>query len=247
MVTPIKVNDRPLYAQAVDVLRGLIGKEGYEPGDRLPPEIELANELGISRTTLRVAMGTLEREGLIVRRQGLGTFVTDRSPAGLRGGLQFLQTLQSLAEEAGLEAETSEREVSVVAASAEWAEMLRVDAATALNRVQYTIAVAGQCVASIDTLVPETTISLQELAARGGSLLTVLLERTEIELSYTHSQIYAVEADASLARRLSVGKGKALLHLVETYFDRKGKPIALSYNHFVTDRFSFYIGRMIMQ
>jgi GntR family transcriptional regulator len=246
MVTPIKVDDRPLYAQAVDVLRSLISEGDYETGDRLPPEIELAEELGISRTTLRVAMGTLEREGLIVRRQGLGTFVTDRSPAGLRGGLQFLQTLQSLAEEAGLETETSERELSVVAASAQWAEILRVEAGTALNRVQYTIAVEGLPVGSIDTLVPETTISMQELTAGRGSLLALLLKHSEIEVSYTHSQVYAVEASANLADRLEVGEGKALLHLVETYFDRKGRPVALSYNHFVTDRFSFYIGRMIL-
>ena len=246
MVTPIKVKDRPLYAQAVDALRSLISEEGYEPSDRLPPEMELADELGISRTTLRVAMGTLEREGLIVRRQGLGTFVGDRSPASLQGGLQFLQTLQSLAENAGLKTETSERELSVVPATAEWAEKLRVDEGTALNRVRYSIAVEGQCVASIDTLVPEPTITMQELAAGSGSLLALLLGRTQIELSYTHSQIYAVEADLSLVESLQVDQGKALLHLVETYYDRGGRPIALSYNHFVTDRFSFHIGRMIL-
>ena len=104
----------------------------------------------------------------------------------------------------------------------------------------------GLRVASIDTLVPETTISMQDLAAGHGSLLSVLLERSDIEVSYTHSQVYAVEAAASLAHRLHVDEGKALLHLIETYFDRKGKPIALSYNHFVTDRFSFYIGRIIL-
>jgi GntR family transcriptional regulator len=246
MVTPIKVKNRPLYAQAVDVLRSLIGEGDYEPGDRLPPEKELADELGISRTTLRVAMGTLERQGIIVRRQGLGTFVADRSPASLEGGLQFLQTLQSLAENAGLRAETSERDLSVVLATPEWAEMLRVKSGTALNRVRYTIAVEGLCVASIDTLVPEATITLHELAAASGSLLALLLDQAEIELSYTHSQIYAVEADASLADRLHVNEGKALLHLVETYYDRTGRPIALSYNYFVTDRFSFYIGRIIL-
>ena len=47
MITPIKVDDRPLYAQAIDVLRSLISEGGYEPGDRFPPEIELADELGI--------------------------------------------------------------------------------------------------------------------------------------------------------------------------------------------------------
>lgn len=47
-----------------------------EPGDQLPTEQELCRDLGVSRITVRRAMGDLEREGLIVRQQGRGTFAS---------------------------------------------------------------------------------------------------------------------------------------------------------------------------
>ena len=50
------------------------------PGDQLPPEPELARQLGVSRPTLREALRTFADRGLLVRRQGVGTFVASRLP-----------------------------------------------------------------------------------------------------------------------------------------------------------------------
>lgn len=49
-----------------------------KPGDRLPPERELAGELGVSRPSLREAIQKLASKGMLVSRQGGGTYVTDR-------------------------------------------------------------------------------------------------------------------------------------------------------------------------
>lgn len=58
-------------------LRGYIADKGYERGGRLPPERHLTDELGISRATLRKALDALERDGVIWRHVGKGTFVSD--------------------------------------------------------------------------------------------------------------------------------------------------------------------------
>src|SRR3990170_7297760 len=71
------------------------------PGERLLTEPKLAEMLGVSRATLREAMRTFETQGLIQRRQGVGTFVV--RPAGvMETGLELLESIESMAERAGL-------------------------------------------------------------------------------------------------------------------------------------------------
>ena len=68
----------PLYRQLQRVLREAIGNQVLSPEDALPAERDLADELGISRITVRKALDGLVAEGLLTRRQGAGTFVAAR-------------------------------------------------------------------------------------------------------------------------------------------------------------------------
>jgi len=65
----------PLYVQLREALRAEIEERGLRPGDRLPTEAELEQRYGVSRSTIRQAVGDLEVEGLVERVQGKGTFV----------------------------------------------------------------------------------------------------------------------------------------------------------------------------
>ncbi len=71
-----KPDPRPLYAQVEEILTQRIAQGQWRPGEILPAEQEIAQELGVSQGTLRKALATMERRGLIERRQGRGTFVT---------------------------------------------------------------------------------------------------------------------------------------------------------------------------
>src|SRR5690349_1171692 len=63
--------------EIVEQLRGLILKGSYSPGQKLPPERRLAEELGVNRASLREAIKSLEQMGLVKTRQGDGTRVLD--------------------------------------------------------------------------------------------------------------------------------------------------------------------------
>ena len=65
----------PLYRRIHADLKAKIEAGAYSPGDRLPSELELTKLYGVSRITSRQALDLLCSEGLLVRRQGMGSFV----------------------------------------------------------------------------------------------------------------------------------------------------------------------------
>ncbi|MBT0569471.1 FadR family transcriptional regulator [Curvibacter sp. CHRR-16] len=77
MLDPLKqaADTRRLYHQIADQIRGLIDKGGYAPGSRLPPERDLAQQLGVSRPSVREALIALEIAGVVEVRMGAGVYV----------------------------------------------------------------------------------------------------------------------------------------------------------------------------
>ncbi|TIU10688.1 MAG: GntR family transcriptional regulator, partial [Mesorhizobium sp.] len=69
-------SDAPVYRRLQAALVDAIASGTLKPGAVLPPERELALELGISRVTVRRAMAELVRQGLITQRHGSGTYVS---------------------------------------------------------------------------------------------------------------------------------------------------------------------------
>ncbi len=90
----------PLYLSIADALRRRIEAEEWQIGDRLPAESVLASELFVSRVTLREALQLLEREGLVVRRHGVGSFVA-RRPAAVTAEINKLEPFALSMQRAG--------------------------------------------------------------------------------------------------------------------------------------------------
>jgi GntR family transcriptional repressor for pyruvate dehydrogenase complex len=93
-----------LTLQVVEHVRGLIESGQLRPGDRLPPERELARELKISRSSLRAGIGFLSAMGVLKSRHGAGTFVSSGPPALDSSSLNILGTLHGFQPEQMFEA-----------------------------------------------------------------------------------------------------------------------------------------------
>ncbi len=93
MTTLNKYSPVPLYRQLVDRLVAQIRSGELRPGDRVPSERELAEQLNVSRTTARLAIEELVSSGLVYREQGRGTFVAASSIRGLIGFASFSEDL----------------------------------------------------------------------------------------------------------------------------------------------------------
>lgn len=74
------LDDRSRGAAVLEALAEMVERAGLEIGDRLPPELALAQQLGVGRSTIREALNKWEGVGLIRRKQGVGTYLAARLP-----------------------------------------------------------------------------------------------------------------------------------------------------------------------
>lgn len=106
--------------EVVQQMREMIHRGELRPGDRLPPERDLAKLLGVSRPTLRAGIRTLAAVGVLQSRQGAGTFVVeaDASPALDGNPLRLMASLHGFSNEEMFEARIA-LEMSVAGLAAE--------------------------------------------------------------------------------------------------------------------------------
>jgi len=117
LIGPISPSaDGPLYQQIVDGVRRAVSEGRLEPGLALPSFRALAGDLLVSLITVKRAYEELEREGIIFRRQGLGTFVADRGDAASREAkINTARTLFEKAANEAAEAGLSAKEIEQLA------------------------------------------------------------------------------------------------------------------------------------
>lgn len=92
---------RSLPEQLADALRARIAAGEWAPGEQLPSEQALAEESGVSRPTVRIALRSLIASGLVRTRQGAGTFVVPRGPGVVTGLQELRSTSELIAEQRG--------------------------------------------------------------------------------------------------------------------------------------------------
>jgi GntR family transcriptional regulator len=242
---PLRADQRPLYAQASEALKNLVQRGGYAPGDRLPSEHELSDQLGISRPTLREALRYLEEEGTIVRRHGVGTFVAVQPPV-IEGGLEILESIERMAERRGLITRMSEAKVEQRQPSDKELEGLGVDDAAQVTVVTRVIMADGERVAHLSDVVPEKYLRQTELGEGfHGSVLDLLLARGWPALSHSRTELAAEAADADLARALHIQRGAPLLKLEAQLYAQDGLVVDYSTSYFVPGYFRFHVVRRV--
>ncbi len=93
VMSALHTGNGPIYLQLERLLRTAIGEGRLGDSDALPAERDLASHYGISRITVRKALAELEREGLVVRRRGMGTFVARGRAAPAAASFPFQEDL----------------------------------------------------------------------------------------------------------------------------------------------------------
>lgn len=230
-----------LHAQ----LRRIIAET--KPGDRLPSEPFLAQQLGVSRATLREAMRAFETQGLIRRRQGSGTYVNE-TPHVIESGLEVLESIEAMTRHAGISVDFGRLEVEQRTPNAEERQALGVGENEQVVSIGRTITIDNRTVAYLIDIVPLGLISAEELQSGfRGSILDLLLKRGEPPLTASRTDINAAPASPMVARALGIQRGDVLLCFSADLYAEDGRVVDHSISYFLPGHFRFHVVRRIGQ
>ncbi|MEO8423806.1 MAG: GntR family transcriptional regulator [Actinomycetota bacterium] len=233
---------RRLSFSVRDELAGRITSGAIPPGSRLPPEPKLAEDLGVSRATLREALRSLEEDGFVTRRRGAGTFATHRPR--LRNNLDVNFGVTEAIRASGMRPGTVGSVVGIAPADPQEAAALDIGAGEPVVTVERVrTADERRVVFSRDVvaqaLVGEDTIALLD----DGSVYDLLESAAGVAIQHGVVTIEPIAADRSLARKLKIPVGSLLLYLRQVDYDRSGDPILLSHEYHLGDAFEFSVVR----
>jgi GntR family transcriptional regulator len=221
-----------------------ISRSGLGPGGQLPPEPDLAIELGVSRATLRESLRSLEEEGLLMRTRGAGTFLADRPR--VRNNLDANFGVTDAIRASGMRPGARRATTAVRPATLEERERLTLapgEEVVAIDRIR--TAGGRPVVVSSDALPARFVAGRRDVVAKlaRGSVYDVLERELGIAIHHGVASFAPARASASIASALGVSRGTLLVYLVQTDYDDAGRPVLASDEYHLADAFEFMVIR----
>ncbi len=229
-----KASPVPLYFQLAQQLEAAVESGRLPPGTRLDNEIGLADQLGVSRPTMRRAMESLVDKGLIVRRRGVGTRVVQ---SRVRRPLE-LSSLYDDLKKTGQEPATVVLSNTVEPAPAAVAEALGLAEGSPVIVVVRLRSARDQPLARMCNYLPASRLEISTEALEQQGLYQ-LIRAAGIRLYAATQVIGARNATAAEARLLEEGRGAAVLTMERIAYDDNGTAVEYGTHIYAATRYSF--------
>ena len=238
-----KRSSRPRSQAAREELLEWVARGRIGPGSQLPPEPQLASKLGVSRATLREALGSLEDEGLVTRTRGSGTFLAHRPRA--RNNLDANFGVSEAIRAAGMRP-ANEEGVTRIQRAGDEADRLALgpnEDVVIVERVR--TADGRRVVFSLDVLPARLLAERPDVIPRLGrdSLYDTMERDLGIVIQHGVATFAPVKASAAIARKLHITGGTPLLSLDQVDYDEEGRPVLSSHEFHLADAFEFTVFR----
>ena len=228
-------SDIPLHKQAL--LREMIESDEYKNGKMLPKEVELAEQLKISRNTLRQAINTLVFEGLLVRKKGVGTQVVHK---GIRGGVKNWHSFSQEMKMMGIEVRNYELRIYRKKPNKEIATFLCASAeceCVVMERLRGNT--SYPFVFFVSYFNPKLPITGEENFTQ--PLYEMLESNYGIYVKTSKEEVFARLAGDSLAEKLGISPNDPILVRKRFVYDENGVPVEYNIGYYRADSFTYTI------
>lgn len=225
-------------------LLNYISQNHYQRNDQLPSEAAMAKMLGVSRNTLREAYISLENEGVIIRRHGIGTFVAQSSV--IRDSLNEFSPFAQIIQDSGyapvFKTIAIRREIPPPAAR----DVLQSSASESLSCLERLVLADQRPVIYVnDYFAPFVSIGQMNWEQFNGKMVQFLATALNTPLHQIQSSIRASALPAEIACHLDMEPGAPILSVQSTIYAVDNRPVMYSELYFNSDIVEFNIVRNI--
>ena len=231
-----------LYQQVSRDLMERLSGDDLQKGAMLPSEAELCEEYGVSRITIRAAIAQLVERGLLVRRPGVGTFVTGRRNTAR----DF--NLVGFLEEARL---FKSRPVSneTIPADPTLAQALALEVGASVRYIRTLVHRDGDPLTVADGYSPDTEGDrlTEEDYDRPVSSAIAIGIRTKRKVHRAEQQLDPMAAAGEIARHLGLEEGTPIIRARRVYFTVRDQPIYYIEVHYHPSRYSFNVDLVLRE
>lgn len=226
------IQTKSIVEQVEEFLRGRIRDGTYTPGSRIPSESELADEFGVSRATVRTVLAKLAVNGLILRKQGDGTYVNVRVrevSAHLGNLWEFVRIIETNGYKPTIRSLAIEKK----AATEKEAAVLAIEPGDELLSLTRLFYADDRPVILARNVIP--AIFLHEPVARidGQLQISEILSRyCHQNIAFAITDIQSALVDEQVHNLLGMELDQAVLSLKVAFYSKQNVPLALGANYF---------------
>ena len=235
--TVLHLPNPPLYEQIKASLRSSILNGTYAPHTQMPSENDLCAIFGVSRITVRQALGDLQKEGLVFKLHGKGTFVSKPKAFQNVSALQgFAEAMSSM----GYEIVNQLKHVRFIPANAQIASRLNLKEGEKVAEIRRVRLLNREPVSLEITYVPEVIgkrLANADLVTR--DIFLIIENDCGVPLGHADVSIDAILADDEIAEALSVEEASPVLRIERLTHGADGTPIDYEFLYFRGDAFQY--------
>lgn len=230
---------KPAWVQIEEQLTERIEAGRLSPGERIPPERELAEYLSVSRMTVRQALASLAARGLVERGVGRGTFV--RESGTVTHDLTRFTGFTGQVERSGLQAGSEVIEARECPAPDTVADALALETGTPMLRIERVRSGGGRAMTLEDTWLPAQRFPGLLERDLGGSIYRLMGEHYDLAPVSATERLEPVAARQHDAQHLGVAEGAPLMLVERTSYAADGTPVEFARDRHRGDRARFVI------
>jgi GntR family transcriptional regulator len=221
-----------------------ISQNKLKRNDQLPSEASIAKDLGVSRNTLREAYVTLENEGVIVRRHGIGTFVAQ--PPYIQDSLNEFSPFAQIIQDVGYTPNFKTLSTEIIEAPPEVCDILKLKNTTKVRYIQRIVLADQKPVIYVEDYIPsDINLQVSSWETFEGNLVEVLTKAIDTPLHQIQSYIRAEPLPEDISEYFELPVGTPILGVRSTIYTQDNRAVTFSKLCFNSEIIELNIVRMI--